>query len=247
MVLQWLRSLAFIIQMYLMMALMAVAFFIPALFWRDAAVYAMKTYCKWIRWTLSWMVGITTEVRGNPPQGEALVASKHQSFLDIFLLMVSLPSGRFIMKKILIYAPFLGQYAMRIGCIPVNRGQRSKAIKKMADDVRNGTAPPGQLIIYPQGTRVAPGVEAPYKVGIYVLYRDLGQPCVPAATNVGLFWPKRGILRKPGHAVVEYLDPIPPGLDQKSFMQLLETQVEERSNALMREAGFEPDAVSQKP
>ncbi len=86
-------------------------------------------------------------------------------------------------------------------------------------------------------------MQAPYKVGTFVLYEQLGQTCVPAATNVGVFWPKRGILRKPGHAVVEYLDPVPAGLDQKTFMAQLETRVEEQSNVLMQEAGFESDAI----
>lgn len=245
MALQWLRSLLFIIQMYLMMAIMGLTFFIPALLSRKAAIFGMKCYCAWVRWTLSWMVGLTSEVRGPVPKGEVIVASKHQSFLDIILLMGTLPAGKFIMKRELMYAPILGQYALRIGCVPVNRGKRGKAIKKMAEDVRKGRRNPGQLIIYPQGTRIAPGVKAPYKVGTYVLYEQLGQTCVPAATNVGVFWPKRGILRKPGHAVVEFLEPIPAGLDQKTFMTRLETQVEARSDILMRDAGFQIATESQ--
>jgi len=244
--LQWLRSLVFIIQMYVMMLLMGLFFFIPALLSRNAAIFGMRVYCGWVCFTLRVLVGLTTEVRGQVPEGNVIIASKHQSFLDIILLMGSLPAGKFIMKRELMYAPILGQYAWRIGCVPVNRGKRGKAIKKMADDVKRGATRPGQLIIYPQGTRVAPGVERPYKVGTYVLYEQLGQTCVPAATNVGLFWPKRGILRKKGHAVIEYLDPIPAGLEQKSFMAQLETQVEQCSNALMRDAGFDLDAVSQK-
>lgn len=245
MALQWIRSLIFILQMYVMMALMGVFFFIPAMLSRRAAIFGMKTYCVWVRWTASWMVGLTSEVRGQVPDGEVMVASKHQSFLDIILLMGALPAGAFIMKRELMYAPFLGQYALRIGCVPVNRGKRGKAIKKMAEDVRKGRRLPGQLIIYPQGTRIAPGVAASYKVGTFVLYDQLGQTCVPAATNVGVFWPRRGILRKPGHAVLEFLDPIPPGLDQKSFMARLQSAVETRSDALMTEAGFDLDAVSQ--
>ena len=100
---------------------------------------------------------------------------------------------------------------------------------------------PGQLIIYSQGTRVAPGDRKPYKAGTGVLYEDLGQTCVPAATNVGLFWPRRGIIRKPGLAVVEFMDPIAPGLSRKAFMTQLEDRVEARSDALMQEAGYGRD------
>lgn len=137
------------------------------------------------------------------------------------------------------YAPFLGQYALKIGCVPVDRGKRGAAITKMKADVARGTAEPGQLIIYPQGTRVAPGATKPYKVGTGLLYEQLGQPCFPVATNVGIFWPKRGILRKPGLAVVEFLDPIVPGLAIPAFMERLETEVETHSNRLMAEAGFQ--------
>ena len=144
------------------------------------------------------MVGLRTEVRGTPPTGEVLIAAKHQSFLDIILIFGSVPAGKFIMKRELMWAPVLGLYALRIGCVPVNRGQRSRAIKRMLADVAKGRQAPGQLIIYPQGTRISPGVRAPYKVGSGALYQELGQDCVPAATNVGLFWPRKGILRSPG-------------------------------------------------
>ena len=143
------------------------------------------------------------------------------------------------MKSILRFAPILGQYALKIGCVPVNRGKRGQAIEKMVRDVEAGRQDPGQLIIYPQGTRVAPGASRPYKVGTYVLYEQLGQPCVPVATNIGVFWPKRGVLRKPGLAVVEFLDPIPPGLGQAEFLSRLENDVEQNSNRLMAEAGFQ--------
>jgi 1-acyl-sn-glycerol-3-phosphate acyltransferase len=73
-----------------------------------------------------------------------------------------------------------------------------------------------------------------------VLYEQTGQTCVPAATNVGLFWPRKGIYRKPGLAVVEFLPEIAPGLGREAFMQRLEAEVEDASDRLMREAGFDP-------
>lgn len=235
---RWLLSLVFIVQMYLAMAVIALAFAPWAMFSRTGARLACKTFCRWIIFTLRLLCGLRSEVRGTPPRGEALIAAKHQSFLDIILIFNALPAAKFIMKRELIYAPFLGQYALKIGCVPVNRGKRGAAIAKMKADVAKGTAEPGQLIIYPQGTRVAPGVRKPYKVGTGLLYEQLGQPCHPVATNVGVFWPKRGILRKPGLAVVEFLDPIAPGLPVAEFMTRLESEVEDHSNRLMAEAGF---------
>ncbi|MDM7932606.1 lysophospholipid acyltransferase family protein [Tabrizicola sp.] len=235
---RWVLSLIFVVQMYLAMAVIALAFAPWALFSRHGARTACKTYCVWVIFTLRILCGLKCEVRGTPPTSEAVIAAKHQSFLDIILIFNAVPAGKFVMKRELLYAPFLGQYALMLGCVPVNRGKRGAAIAKMKADVARGTAEPGQLIIYPQGTRVAPGVRKPYKVGTGLLYEQLAQPCHPVATNVGVFWPKRGILRKPGLAVVEFLPPIEPGLPIPEFMARLESDVETRSNQLMAEAGF---------
>ncbi|NJS39415.1 MAG: 1-acyl-sn-glycerol-3-phosphate acyltransferase [Rhodobacteraceae bacterium] len=236
--LRWVLSLVFVVQMYLAMAVFAFAFAPWALFSRKGAYAAMHGYCRWVIFTLRILCGLRCEVRGTPPKAEALIAAKHQSFLDIMMIFHAVPAGKFVMKAELMYAPFLGQYAKRIGCVPVNRGKRGAAIAKMKADVAAGAAEPGQLIIYPQGTRVAPGVKAPYKVGTGLLYEQLGQTLYPVATNVGVFWPKRGILRKPGLAVVEFLTPIPPGLPPAEVMARLEAEIETHSNRLMAEAGF---------
>lgn len=235
---QWLRSFVFMVQMYAMMPILAIFFTPWAIVSRQGAYSGCITYCHWVRWTASWMVGLKTEVRGTPPTGEVLIASKHQSFLDILLIVSVVKQPKFIMKASLKWAPILGWYGMRIGNVPVDRGKRSEAIRKMVADVKSGDAPKGQLIIYPQGTRVAPGAKLPYKVGSAVLYAETGQTCIPAATNVGVFWPRLGIYRKPGLAVVEFLDPIPPGLEREAFLAQLEQVVETRSNELMAEAGF---------
>ncbi|MEP2531785.1 lysophospholipid acyltransferase family protein [Shimia sp.] len=238
---QWVRSLIFNAQMYVAMLVLGLAFFPWAIFSRKGAAMACKSYCRWVCWTAGWMINLKTEVRGTPPTQEVMIGAKHQSFLDIIMIFGSVPAGKFIMKRELMWAPILGQYGLRIGCVPVNRGKRGAAIKQMVADVASGAQIAGQLIIYSQGTRVAPGARRPYKVGTYALYSQLNQPCVPAATNVGVFWPRHGVYRKPGVAVVEFLEPMAPGLSQKEFMETLEERVEKRSDALMREAGFDPD------
>lgn len=235
---QWIRSLLFIGQMYLMMGLMGL-FFLPwVIIDRRGAFAGVHSYCRWVRWSAAWMVGLKSEIRGQVPTGEVLIAAKHQSFFDIIMIVSVVPRPKFIMKASLKWAPVLGFYAKRIGCIAVDRGKRAQAIRQMVDGVAAGTQEPGQLIIYPQGTRVAPGVARAYKIGTGVLYEQSGEPCVPAATNVGVFWPRHGILRKPGLAVVEFLPVIEPGRPTPAFMADLEETVETASNRLMAEAGF---------
>ncbi len=236
--LQYIRSVLFITQMYIAMPVIGLALAPWALFSRRGAYAACKGYSRWVFWTARWMVGIRCEVRGQVPEGEALIAAKHQSFLDIMMIFTAVPAGKFIMKKEILMMPVIGQYAKLLGCVSVDRGKRGAAIDKMVADVEAGRSAPGQLIIYSQGTRVAPGVKMPYKVGTSILYEQLGQTCVPVATNVGVLWPKHGLLRKPGVAVVEFLPAIPPGLTRDAFMQQLEEGVEGCSDALMEEAGF---------
>ncbi|WP_179379089.1 lysophospholipid acyltransferase family protein [Jannaschia marina] len=235
---QLFRSALFNALMYLWMAVLGIACVPLLIASPEGARWTCSFYARTTLWMLEKIVGLRTEVRGTPPTGGVLLAAKHQSFLDIIIIWSALERPFFIMKSILKYAPFLGQYAYRLGCIPVARGRRAEAIKQMLAEVRSGRRAGGQLMIYPQGTRVAPGAHVPYKVGTFALYEQLGQPCVPVATNVGLFWPKRGLLRRQGLGVVEFLEPIPPGLDRATFMATMEERIESASNRLMEEAGF---------
>ncbi len=233
---QFVRSLIFNISIYLVMAVYAVIFAIPAIVSPAGARAGCHAWCRYVIWAARWMLGLTVEVRGTPPEGEAMVAAKHQSFFDIIVIYHSLPYAKFIMKRELMYAPIVGQFSLRIGCVPVDRGKGGAAITKMKEDVQKGREDPGQLVIYPQGTRVGIDDYKHYKVGTGVLYEALDQPCVPVATNIGYFWPKRGVTRKPGVAVVEFMEPIQPGLTVSDFMQRLESDVEDASKRLVEEA-----------
>ena len=237
---QFLRSLLFNIGMYVWMPIVGLALAPWAIWSPQGARAGCGIYARSVIRALPWAVGMRPEVRGTPPSGPALVAAKHQSFLDILMIFDALPRPFFVMKDILKYAPVLGQYALQLGCIPVKRGRRAEAVREMLADLRSGKRQGGQLVIYPQGTRVAPGAHLPYKVGTFAMYEQLKQPCVPVACNVGLFWPKRGVVRRPGRAVVEFLEPIPPGLERAAFMAVLEERIETGSNRLMAEAGFAP-------
>lgn len=243
MAVQWVRSLIFMIVIYAWMLILGIVFLPYALFSKAGALKACKTYARSTMWLARWMVGIRCEVRGTPPTNEVVIAAKHQSFLDIIMIFDAIPHGKFIMKRELLFTPVIGMYARRLGCIPVNRGKRGAAVAKMVKDVSKEFSEPGQLVIYPQGTRVAPGAKKPYKVGTAVLYEGLGFPCVPVATNAGVFWPRTGVMRKPGLAIVDFLDPIESGVGRDDFLARLEEVIETRSNELMREVGFDPDGA----
>ena len=234
-----LRSILFDVAMYGLLAVIGIVMAPLALWSMDGAYRGIKIYCRTVLWVLEKLCGLRCETRGTIPTGAVIVASKHQSFLDILILARDLPRPKFIMKKELRWAPVLGLYAWRMGSTPVDRGAGGRAMKDMVAHVgQSGDA--GQLVIYPQGTRVLPGAVMPYRIGAGVLYSRLERVCIPAATNVGVFWSRRSPYRRPGLAVIEVLDPIPPGLPLAEFMARIEEVVETASDRLMREAGFDP-------
>lgn len=237
---QWIRSILYVVQATIMMPVIGLFYAPWALFSLNGAYAACKGYSRWCMWTARWLIGLRCEVRGTAPEGQVLVAAKHQSFLDIMMIFTALPRAKFIMKRQILWTPVIGQYAKRMNMVAVDRGKRGKAIAKMLADVKSGQIAGGQLVIYSQGTRIAPGVKAPYKIGTAALFEQMDQPCVPVATNVGYFWPRRGLYRRPGVAVVEFLDPIAPGISKEAFMAELETRVETASDKLLAEAGWTP-------
>ena len=234
----WVRGLVLVIFTYGLMAVMGLALApAAALGPRGTARWAVRRYCGIVLAAARAICGLRTEVRGTVPTGEVVVAAKHQSFLDIIILARVLPAPRFVMKKSLVWAPVLGFYARRIGCVAIDRAARGRALRQMVRETAADREAASQLVIYPQGTRVPPGADMPYKAGAAALCEALGAPCVPAATNAGLFWPRKGIARFPGTAVVEFLAPIPPGLDSATLTGRLRREVEAASDRLMAEAG----------
>jgi 1-acyl-sn-glycerol-3-phosphate acyltransferase len=123
--------------------------------------------------------------------------------------------------------------------IAINRsaGHRSllAVMRRAAEEVRHGR----QFVIFPEGTRRPVGAPPHYKAGVGLIYSDCGVPCLPVALNSGLFWPRRTFLRYPGTLVVEFLDPIPPGLKRDEFLHRVETAIEGATNRIVAAAQAE--------
>ncbi len=236
-VIQYILSILFILLMYISMVIFALLGAIPALISRDATYWVIRNYCGTVIWLAHVICGLKVEQRGMIPSGNVVVASKHQSFFDVILHAYYLPNVNYVMKQELTRVPIIGFYGRRIGTAPVKRGEKSRAVSQMMSGVNKHDGDT-QLVIYPQGTRVAPGKSMPYKVGAAVICQRMGRPCVMAATNVGNFWPKHSLLRKRGTAVLEYLDTVPADLELSDFVNYMEDAIETASDALSKEAGF---------
>jgi 1-acyl-sn-glycerol-3-phosphate acyltransferase len=119
--------------------------------------------------------------------------------------------------------------------IAVDRSKGSQALADMNACVRRELARNRQIIIFPEGTRRAPGAEPHYKYGVVHLYLETSVACLPIALNSGLFWPRRSLRRYPGTIRVEVLDPIPQGLSKVAFFELLQREIEAATTRLVND------------
>ncbi|WP_157018770.1 lysophospholipid acyltransferase family protein [Mesorhizobium xinjiangense] len=212
---------------------------------RRIAWFVPKFWSRSSLWLHRVIAGTKAEITGveNLPEGSFILAPKHQSFWDAIAFFPFLNDPLYILKRELTWIPFFGWYVMKMRMIPVNRGNRSKALRQVVRATREEFARnPRQLIIYPEGTRRAPGDRPNYKWGIVELYSELGVPVVPVAHVAGLYWPRRKFLRFPGTIKARFLKPIPPGLDKEAFMERLIEETEAAVDALLVDAARRPDA-----
>ncbi len=178
--------------------------------------------------------GMRMEVRGaeHIPHGAAIVAGKHQSMWETFALFHLLDDAAIVLKRELYYIPLVGQFLRKFRMIQVERTAGAKALIRAA---RAAAEEGRQILIFPEGHRMAPFAAPDYKPGVAALYGALRLPCVPFALNSGLFWPRRSFWRWPGTVVVEFLPAIAPGLPRGEFMERLEGAVEPAARALAEE------------
>lgn len=218
---------------YLIVALPT--FFMP----RRAILEVAKLWGRTNLWLLRAICGITVDWRGldKIPSGPLIVAAKHQSAWETFALLSQFDDPTYILKRELQWIPVWGWLAVKARMIPVDRGAGAQALSAMAERARAEMAAGRQIIIFPEGTRRAPGAEPRYKFGVAYLYSELGVPCVPIALNSGLFWPRRSFRRFPGTVRVEVLDPIPPGLSRDVFSARLQDEIESATARLIAEGG----------
>lgn len=238
------RSLAYNLAFYVTTALFLVLgspLLLGPRAWAMAALILHSRVCTWL---LRAIVGTRLEVRGREhlPPGAALIAAKHQSAWDTFGLLPMLHDPALVMKAELGSIPLYGWFSRKFGMILIAREKGPAALRGLLKDARDRAAAGRHVVIFPEGTRRAPGAPPDYKPGVTALYDALGLPCVPVALNSGLFWPRRQLRRHPGTIVVEFLPPIPPGLPRARFLTELQGRIEPASERLLAEALAGPAA-----
>lgn len=174
------------------------------------------------------------------PDGPAIYAAKHQSAWETIAFNRVIPGAVFVLKRELLRVPFFGWYLWKAGHIAVDRSAGASAMRAMVSAGKDVIDRGGNIVIYPQGTRVAPGVEAPYHPGVFALYKALNLPVVPVALDSGRLWRRNGVIKRAGVVTVSILPTIEPGLDRKSFMERLELSIEAEVMRLDRSNGGDP-------
>ena len=192
------RSFLFLIWLFGGSAVIAIGAIPLLVLPRGFTVGLMHFWGRFVCFGLRWICGVKIEVRGTAPIGAALIAAKHQSMLDICGPFTLLPDTCFVMKKELLRIPLFGLYAMKCRMIWLDRSGHSAALRKLVTDTQDRMQDDRQVVIFPEGTRTPPGQAGHYQPGIAALYRDLGLPCIPCATNSGVHWQgKGGFMRWP--------------------------------------------------
>lgn len=238
-----LRSLVFNVLFYANLALWLLFAAFPALLMPRRALLAITVaWAHTALWLMRVVAGTSYEITGreNIPAGGMIVAAKHQSFWETFVMMTVFEDPIFILKRELTWIPFFGWCLHKFRMIPVDRGGRARALSQVTRRAKVELRDNGrQLLIFPEGTRRPPGAPPAYKFGVAHLYAELNLPCLPVALNSGLYWPRRKFLRRPGTIRLEILPPIEPGLDKVAFQARLQDTIETASDRLLAQGRAE--------
>lgn len=197
-------------------------------FWCRGVLVLARVFCG-IRWRVCG--------RENLPPGPVIIAAKQQSEWDGLIFHILLRDPVYVLKRELLQVPMFGLYLARLGNIGIDRAAGFRAIKQMLPVVRERLEEGAQVIVFPEGTRVRPGARQPYHPGIAALYQRCDVPLVPVALNSGVYWRRSVFRRCPGTITIEFLPPMPRGLDRDDFLAELTMRIETATDRLCGSAG----------
>jgi 1-acyl-sn-glycerol-3-phosphate acyltransferase len=197
-------------------------------FGRKALGAVARGWVLFHRWCAAAILGIRSRIEGEVPTGAVLVAAKHQSMYETLELVAVLGRPVPVLKRELADIPGFGWAARRYGVIPVDRSGGAPALRRMMAAAAAAKADGRQILIFPEGTRVAPGEQPPLQPGFAGLYRTLRLPVVPVAVDSGRLSPRQSFIKLPGVVTLRFGAPIPCGLDRRD----IEAQVHAAINRL---------------
>ena len=164
--------------------------FALARLWAHVLLGALRLVCG---------LGYRVEGRENLPRDQACIAlMKHSSSWETAAQAALLPPQVWVLKRELLWIPFVGWGLRLLNSIAINRGAGGVAVRQMIDQGRVHLANGHWIIVFPEGTRMPPGQTRRYGVGGAAIASETGAPVIPVAHNAAYFWPRRGLMKKPG-------------------------------------------------
>jgi len=157
--------------------------------WAQFQLIVLKHLCR-----LDYRV----EGREHLPGGAAIILSKHQSAWETIAFQEIFPPQTWVLKRELLWIPLFGWALALLRPIAIDRGAGRVAIEQVIEQGRERLQSGIWVVVFPEGTRVAPGTRRRYGIGGAALAAASGYPVVPVAHNAGSFWPRRGFLKRPG-------------------------------------------------
>jgi 1-acyl-sn-glycerol-3-phosphate acyltransferase len=182
----------------------------------------------WARVVLSGLgpiCGIRLVVSGRehlPDAGPALIASMHQSAFDTLIWMSLVPRCCYVLKQELVRVPLFGRLIPLAGMIAIDRFGGTQSLRLLMQEGVRAAGEQRQIVIFPEGTRAAPGEILPLQPGIAALAASTGLPVIPVTTNSGEVWGRRAFRKRPGTIHIVVQPPIPAGLRRPELMRRLE-------------------------
>jgi 1-acyl-sn-glycerol-3-phosphate acyltransferase len=189
-------------------------------------------------WALAFFADVKVELKGreNLPEGPFIIAAKHHSWGDGFVMFANVENLSFVTGDHLERFPLVGRILKKFGAIVVDSCGGPEARRALSASAAQVAAEGRRILIYPEGHLAAPGERFRYRTGVYHMSRDFGLPVVPVATNLGCFWKQTDKSKTAGQATVEFLPPLPEGLSKVEFMARMEDVIETRTNQLIAQA-----------
>jgi 1-acyl-sn-glycerol-3-phosphate acyltransferase len=207
---QLLRSLIFTTYMMasacLFGAVMALGFWLPY----RAQFAIARTWARILFWVLKRLCGLTFTIEGREriPAGNHIVMSNHTSAWETVAPFLIFPPQVWVLKRELLWIPFVGWGLKRLRPIAINRGEGHRSVNQVIDQGKARLADGLWIIIFPEGTRVVAGDTRKFGVSGALLAVESGKSVVPLSHNAGAYWPRRGFLKKPGTIRVIIGEPI---------------------------------------
>ncbi|MBY0336713.1 MAG: 1-acyl-sn-glycerol-3-phosphate acyltransferase [Acetobacteraceae bacterium] len=196
---------------------------------RPRVLAMMRAWGRCVLVLLRAICGIELRVLGRdhlPASGAALIAAKHQSAFDTIVWFTLLPAPAYVMKQELFRIPLYGWLARAAGHIGVDREAGARAMRGLLRAGQQAAAEGRQVVIFPEGTRTAPGERRAYQPGVAALAAAMKAPVIPVATDSGRFWGRRSFLKRPGVLTVSVLPPLPHGLGKDALLGAIEDAIE---------------------